>query len=581
MGQKLKNLNPDAAFMYEALADSITDYLYLWDIQSNQFRVSQKMVDDFGFGSIYPEDFPTYWLSLIHEGDLERTKEIFPDFITSDRKQLTMQYQVRITNGSYIWVNSKIEIRRAPQSGEPLWAIGHIKKRELGEISENANSTQNHKLAMEDQVRRFTLKLKAILDSTPLCLNLWNTSLHNVMCNKEAVRLFNLKNEKEYTERFFELSPEYQPDGELSSEKSARYIHEAFTNGWIQFEWMHCNLKNEPIPSEITLVKIDGLDDDGGDMVAGFTRDLRPQIIAESAERKAAVRIKAALNSMPLTCILWSQDQKILDCNNVALSLFGVSSKEELCEHFDDFMPEYQPTGTLSRIRKNEIFEQTYNTGFCFVEWMYLNKDKEQIPSEVTLVKLSEDDGDIIIAYSRDLRELHRTLELNTRLTRIAYFDPLTGSASRVKFMEHLAQTFRSCNGQRTPFSVLILDFDNFKSINDTYGHDAGDMTLRTIIQKFESMLPVEGLIGRYGGDEFVIQLVGLSQDQVTILINQCIDEIAQIVLESEGRLFKTSISVGGTFFKPEDASYDTLIKRADKALYKAKNRGRNCFVLE
>ncbi|MEG0377032.1 MAG: GGDEF domain-containing protein, partial [Eubacterium sp.] len=422
-----------------------------------------------------------------------------------------------------------------------------------------------------------------ILDATPLCMNLWDINLNNVMCNKEAVRLFDLENEQEYTKRFFELSPEYQPDGSLSSERAAVYIHQAFNGGWAQFNWMHCNLKGDLIPAEITLVKIEGLDDDGEDMVAGFTRDLRPQLVAQSAEKKAAQRINAALNSMPLTCLIFSPELELIDCNEVALKLFGVSDKEELGEHFDDFMPEYQPTGSLSLVKKNEVFQQTLETGRSFIEWMYINKNGEEIPSEVTLVKLKEDDGEIVLAYSRDLRELHQTLEMNTRLTRIAYFDPLTGSASRAKFMEHLAESFNaySCGHKIKNFSLFILDFDNFKGVNDTYGHDAGDVTLRTIIRKIDAMLPVEGIIGRYGGDEFVIQLTDLTPNQVSELMNRCVKEIAQLTIESEEHHFKTSISIGGTFCQPDDPNIDTLIKRADIALYKAKSLGRNCFVLD
>lgn len=581
MGHKLKHFNPDAEFLYETLADSIDGYLYLWDIQNDQFRVSQKMVEDFGFESIYPEDFSGFWTSLIHERDVERIKKIFPKFIPSGKTKFNLEYQVRTVSGDYLWVGSKIDVKYDAEGKVPLWALGYITNKTRDKNAAPDDTSPKVPQAAEETTKRFTRRLKAILDATPLCLNLWDINMNNIMCNKEAVRLFDLQNETEYTQRFFELSPEYQPDGELSSEKSAKYVHRAFNGGWAQFEWMHCNLKGEQIPSEITLVKIEDLDDDGGDMVAGFTRDLRPQLTAQSVEKQAARRIKAALNSMPLTCILWTSDLKIIDCNDVALNLFGAASKEELSDHFDDFMPEYQPTGLLSRTKKNEIFEQAIETGYCFVEWMYLSKSKEEIPSEVTLVKLEENGDYIIIAYSRDLRELRHTLELNTRLTRIAYFDPLTGSASRVKFMEHLAENFNAYSRKITHFSVFILDFDNFKSINDTYGHDAGDMTLRTIIKKIESMLPVEGIIGRYGGDEFVLQFTDLSPSQVHALMNKCVDEIAHLVLESEGRLFKTSISVGGTFCSPNDHDYDTLIKRADKALYKAKHRGRNCFVLE
>lgn len=132
--------------------------------------------------------------------------------------------------------------------------------------------------AMETQIKRFNQRLKAILDATPLCLNLWNKKFENIMCNKEAVDLYELENEQAYIDHFFELSPGFQPNGERSEIASIKYIKEAFEKGRVQFFWMHRNLKGEEIPAEITLVRIDGMDENGDSMIAGFTRDIREEL---------------------------------------------------------------------------------------------------------------------------------------------------------------------------------------------------------------------------------------------------------------------------------------------------------------
>lgn len=129
--------------------------------------------------------------------------------------------------------------------------------------------------AMEKQIKKFNVRLKAILDATPLCLNLWNEKLENIMCNKEATTLFKVENEQAYIDHFFEFYPKIQPNGENSDAAAIRYVKEAFRVGRVQFFWMHCTLEGEMIPTEITLVRINGLDENGGDLVAGFTRDIR------------------------------------------------------------------------------------------------------------------------------------------------------------------------------------------------------------------------------------------------------------------------------------------------------------------
>lgn len=117
--------------------------------------------------------------------------------------------------------------------------------------------------------------LLLMMDATPLCMNLWNRDYQNVECNKAAVRLFEMKNEEEYLDRFFELSPEYQPDGEPSLKKARDKVKEAFEQGNTVFFWMHQKLNGEQIPCEITLSRLCYQNDF---VVAGYTRDLRSQV---------------------------------------------------------------------------------------------------------------------------------------------------------------------------------------------------------------------------------------------------------------------------------------------------------------
>ena len=132
------------------------------------------------------------------------------------------------------------------------------------------NAVNRNKQAI--RIREVQERLQLILDATPLCVNLWDKNYNNTFCNEAAVKLFNLSDKQEYLDRFFELSPEYQDDGELSSVKAAMYLKEAFENGRCIFEWMHQMPDGTPVPSEITLVRISY----GNEyIVVGFIRDLR------------------------------------------------------------------------------------------------------------------------------------------------------------------------------------------------------------------------------------------------------------------------------------------------------------------
>ncbi|MDR2578664.1 MAG: response regulator [Chitinispirillales bacterium] len=115
-------------------------------------------------------------------------------------------------------------------------------------------------------------RTKILLDATPLCCQLWDDNFKKIDCNEEAVRLFGFKNKKEYLERYHELYPEFQPDGQLSVEKVAKYVQEALESGSCVFDWTYNMLDGTAMPAAVTLVKVKYED---SYVIAGYTRDLR------------------------------------------------------------------------------------------------------------------------------------------------------------------------------------------------------------------------------------------------------------------------------------------------------------------
>ena len=115
-------------------------------------------------------------------------------------------------------------------------------------------------------------RTQLMFDAMPLCANFWDQNFNNIDCNQESVRLFEMSNKQEYNNRFLELSPKYQPDGSLSSEKGFEYLRKALEEGYCRFEWMHQKPDGEPIPAEITLVRVKYRK---GYIIVGYTRDLR------------------------------------------------------------------------------------------------------------------------------------------------------------------------------------------------------------------------------------------------------------------------------------------------------------------
>jgi signal transduction histidine kinase/CheY-like chemotaxis protein len=138
--------------------------------------------------------------------------------------------------------------------------------------SDMAHQEKSMQVAELEMLREADDRLQLMLDASPFIITLWNKDFLCTTANEESVKMFGVSDKQEYLDRFYELSPEYQPDGERSRDKSRRLIKKAFEDGYHRVEWTHRSLTGEPIPCEITLVRVKYRDDY---VVAGYTRDLR------------------------------------------------------------------------------------------------------------------------------------------------------------------------------------------------------------------------------------------------------------------------------------------------------------------
>lgn len=173
------------------------------------------------------------------------------------------------------------------------------------------------------------------------------------------------------------------------------------------------------------------------------------------------------------------------------------------------------------------------------------------------------------------------------KLKKLAYYDELTGLMNRRGFKESaekfLRQISREREGRRKKvtlnfFSVALIDLDHFKKINDTYGHDAGDVALKHISKIILERVRDIDIVGRWGGEEIVVGLVGAEENDAEFVINSIRERLAKTPMIFHRQKINFTLSAGISYFM-EDASLNEIIDRADKALYKAKHSGRNKVI--
>lgn len=181
-----------------------------------------------------------------------------------------------------------------------------------------------------------------------------------------------------------------------------------------------------------------------------------------------------------------------------------------------------------------------------------------------------------------EIAERERTAALlqasEERMRYQAQHDPLTGLPNRWLLRDRLAQAAARAKRDRAAFAVLLVDLDNFKAVNDTLGHDVGDLLLVEVAQRLSDCIRERDTIARIGGDEFVLVLEGLAAPEDSALVARKIVDLLAAAFPIAGELLRTSPSIGISLYPEDGQDPDFLLKFADIAMYRAKAAGRNCY---
>ena len=187
---------------------------------------------------------------------------------------------------------------------------------------------------------------------------------------------------------------------------------------------------------------------------------------------------------------------------------------------------------------------------------------------------------------TRDLeRALLKTEELKDRFRQLSIVDELTELHNRRFFFPEAEAALSRAIRYRHPFSVLLLDLDHFKAVNDHYGHATGDRVLREVAALLCQQIRSGDVLARFGGEEFVLALPNTDREGALLLAERILNRVRTHRWEVDVRKCPVSISIGlgslaGDSAETADASLDRLLQQADQALYRSKSRGRDCVTV-
>jgi len=196
-------------------------------------------------------------------------------------------------------------------------------------------------------------------------------------------------------------------------------------------------------------------------------------------------------------------------------------------------------------------------------------------------VKLTRNERGEADGYVASVRDVSRRKEIESRLAHVAAHDPLTGLPNRALMHDRLAEEVSRARRTGAGFAVHCLDLDRFKHVNDEFGHEAGDLVLRTIATRFRVLVRAEDTVARLGGDEFVV--IQTATEDVPASAMRLADRLIRAASEPidfNGMPLRVGLSIGIAIASIAEADGDGLLRAADKALYEAKEAGRSRYCV-
>ncbi len=268
-------------------------------------------------------------------------------------------------------------------------------------------------------------------------------------------------------------------------------------------------------------------------------------------------------------------DGYITGWNQQAEKIFGWSAEEILDQTIEQtIIPERYRDAHNKGMKK---FLKTGETSVMntLIEIHALHRDGYEFPVEISVSVIDSADLQEFNAYIRDISERKHA---ETVIWNQANFDSLTSLPNRNLFLQKLEHEIRSCDRSNLSLALLYIDLDRFKDVNDTLGHDMGDLLLIEISSRLKKTLREIDTVSRLSGDEFTV-ILGQIDDPLSVqpLCQQLLDELARPYQLDNEKVFLTA-SIGVTFYPQDSKDIDILQRNGDQAMYAAKGNGRNSF---
>jgi diguanylate cyclase (GGDEF)-like protein/PAS domain S-box-containing protein len=318
------------------------------------------------------------------------------------------------------------------------------------------------------------------------------------------------------------------------------------------------------------------LRDEDGTIIGtfGISRDVTAQVVAEHELARREAQLRAVLDSSPDVIACYNQDLRYEMINAKAAVLLGTAPEkvvgrtdEELerpAEVLALLVPALQQVVETKEAREVEFLSHVGEQTICW---------------HARMVPQLSGDGEVtgVVMAARDLTQLKA---VQTVLAHQALHDHLTGLANRLALMERLSTAMGNLRSNPGRIVLLFIDLDNFKLINDAYGHDVGDEVLIEVASRLRGAARRADMVARLGGDEFVMLFDVLEPDKdARTLANRALRSLRKGFVH-DGETLSVTASIGAVVISDAETDVDDVLRDADIAMYSAKAKGKNQIAM-
>jgi len=425
--------------------------------------------------------------------------------------------------------------------------------------------------ALQDELRRRNAFIEGVLENLPIGLAVNSLDMASVgFVNSRFQEIYGNWNSQGVSDLATFLD-RICPDPEQRREMQRKFLDSVGQGGPLErMQWDDIRVRGRDGNLRIVSAVNTPMPQQG--LMISTVQDVTDRKLAEEALRESERRYQIMAESSPVGIFRCDRNSRCRYVNRRWREITGLTTTQAATD------------GWLSAVHPDELDQVTRNWQLAVAAGqVFRGECRFRRPRGVTTwvfvqAEPSYDLQQQLSGYIGSVTDISDRKRTEEEIRRIAYYDTLTRLPNRAFFLEQLRRNIASANRTGRRSALLFCDLDNFKDINDTLGHDKGDLLLQGIAQRLSACIRKGDTLGRLGGDEFVLLLPKVESSRDAVMVARKIKDQLARPFDLDGHEIYTSTSVGIAFYPDDGDSVTTLLKHADMAMYAAKKSGRNRY---